>query len=395
MNVQSREVQQKLLGEYSNIHDQWFSDHPAPYTAIAFDSYYPEWGNPQRINLVVNAVSITSEADILVLPRPYVLDITLEEALGPKAKGTSEPIGLIPKTFAYDEERQGIIERNLSDFLVALLYDDILKRDERLIIFQGPFSPKLLGRLGYRNLNHDITLAAITFKNEWFPLNVPEANRRLNQDLDRSRFFIDIERSCHAREKAFYQLADNKPSNGLEEVLKSWIAVNNNRTVFILELFCQFPSGVELPGGRIKSPWITKLRAVQESLRFPGLVFEQSEPIWLPFALACAYDICRHYGRRPFKEPESVWKDYWEYLSFYEEDIEEMYRVGWETAEVVGRRSLLYLAMFSPQIYSFVKEKAGLIPAAGEFDRGMNLSRAIKGERTRGGWRINRWREII
>jgi hypothetical protein len=340
-------------------------------------------------------VSITSEADIQVLLPPYVLDITLEEALGPKAKGASEPIGLIPKTFVYDEERRGIIERNLSDFLVALLYGEILKRDEKLIIFQGPFSPKLLGRLGYRNFNHDITLAAITFKNEWFPLNVPEANRRLNQDLDRNRFFIDIERSCHARKKAFYQLADNKPSNGLEEVLKSWIAVANNRTVFILELFCQFPSGVELPDGSIKSPWITKLRAVQERLRFPGLVFEQSEPIWLPFALACAYDICRHYGRRLFKEPELVWKDYWEYLSFYEEDTEEMYRAGWETAEVVGRRSLLYLAMFSPQIYNSMQEKAGLTPADGEFNRGMNLSSAIKGERTKEKWHINQWREII
>jgi hypothetical protein len=85
-------------------------------------------------------------------------------------------------------------------------------------------------------------------------------------------------------------------------------------------------------------PWITKIKIVQERLRLPGIVFDQGEPVWLPFALACAYDLCKHYGTRPFKELELIWKDYWEYLRFYEEDTEEMYRQGWEAAEVVGRR---------------------------------------------------------
>lgn len=392
MNEHSRQALETLAKNWTLVHKEWFTPKPPSYTAIAFDSYYPEWGNTREINIRVGIVRVNTEGGIECPPRPYELKIALEGAAGPRAKGASEPMGLVPKTFAYDQEKQGVIERNLADFLTAVLYDEIRDGNTSLVLFQGPFFPKLLGRLGYRHISRATTLAALTFKHEWFPFESGEPNRRLNERFA-NRFLINVEKSCDARTGDFHQLADSRPSNGLEEVLKAWGVGASGQTVLVLELFCQFSSTPQSSGQ--ESPWVVGLKAVQQTLRFPGTVFEQGEAVWLPVALACAYDQCRRHGWASPREFELMKGGHWKYLGFYEEDVQTMYHTGWEAPEVVARRSLLYLGMHSARVYQSFAHALGLGRAHDPVARGMNLSQGIGQERASGAWTIERWRELL
>jgi hypothetical protein len=397
MNDNSRNTVQKLQNYYKIIYDKWFLEAFPSYISVAYDLYFPEAGNPQRINLLISLTKASPEEGINLI-QPYQLEITLGQLSAPRARGASEPIGLLPRTYSYDENIQGIIERNLSDFIVGLIYKELVDSKEDLIIVQGPFSPKLIGRLGYRHFDRNLTFASITFKNEWFPLEIPEWNQRLNQNFN-YKYAINIEKKSRGvKENFFYQLADYGTSNGLQEVLKSWILrdTDKNNTVLIVEIFCQFPTDPTpiLSGG--KNYWIKKLEKVQNSLKLPAVVFDQGKPVWLPFGLACAVDNCKTRTRKySIKELELTLPEPWNYLRFYEEDIDEMYKNGWEATEIAGRRSLLYLAMFSDEIYSTIASTLKLTPAKNEVHRGQNLSSYISKNKMEGNWQLKRWRGII
>lgn len=389
----SQAVMGKLSRCFSRINDKWLADKPKPCAAIAYDWYYPNWGDTSKIDILINVVRADRQGKILILDDPYVLEIKLKKVPGTKARGSSEPIGLVPRAITYDKDALGIIERNMSDFFISLLYDDILVEDEGVVLFQGPFSPKLVGRLGYRHLPSKLTFAAITFKSEWFPLIVPDKNEKLNWKLNQ-RFLLDIESSC-GENNSYYQLADTSFSSGLNEVLKSWIVRESSKTVAIVEVFNQFNSEKVSADDSFVSPWVSKLKSICETWKYPSLIFENGLPVWLPFTLACSYDLCKRRERQASNEFDRTGREHLQYIRFYEEDVEKMYANSWMPTEVVGRRTLLYLAMFDVDLYATLQKKIGLEATQDQEHRGLNISSYIKDKRQAKKWSIDEWRKVI
>lgn len=384
---------------------------PLPtYTAVAYDWYYPEWGKPQEITLVVRWNRVIKEGEEYKFQPPlkekkeYEYKILLSGQRSQKSRGASEPIGLLPKTFSYDVDVQGIFERNIADILIAILYRDILPMGEKYILFQGPFLPKMIGRLGYRHIKKEVTIGALTFKNEWLPREPLLANTKLNEHFKR-RFFKLLDK--HAK---YYQLADFQSPNGVSEVLKSWGLKKENEVSYLIELFCQFPCGEQSNN----TLWINKLEQTQQVLSSLGLIFQEGEATYLPFSLATAYDYCKHHGKRPTKGMMELYKDResYNYLYYYEEDIGEMAKRGFTWPEIIGRRTLLYEGIDEDkkEIFEGIKKNLKNIDKLREIyqehetqfegasapdRRGNVLSGFLRKARGSGLWGVELWRKLV
>ncbi len=373
-----------------------------PFTAVAFDWFYPEWGNPKKISLVVDIIKLSSKnGSYDFVDKKYTFDIELSSRKISKEKGTSKPSGLRHKTFSYDEEEQGIFERNLADVIMYILYNDILKDKEETILIQGPLWPKLIGRLGYRFIKKEITIAALTFKNEWLPLESLQNNTELNKKFN-SKFYKIPDNN------EYCQLADIQFSDGLSEAMKSWGLNAKDKIFYVLELFNQFPYEKE----DILTCWIDKLKKIQEIISSSGIIIEEVGYIWLPFSLACAYDYCTHYGKRTSSRINQISErgTCYKPLYYYENDEIEMIAHGFSSIEITGRKTLLYKGLSDENLYgeiiknikdsSFLKStyqthKEQLENASTIDLRGDALSGFLRTARDNNVWDINLWRKII
>lgn len=379
-----------LLTYLKKINKDWFissiKEIPS-YAVIGYNIEYPEAGNPSLIEFDIGGMksdkgemqrlpSGVGENNTEALYNVYKVQTGLKKTLLPKAKGVSEPLGILPKTFAYNEEVQGTIERNLSDVMMGILYKEILTENiPEIIIFQGPLFPKLIGRLGYRHLKKEITIAGITFKNEWIPPISSEnydLMNALNSELQKKG--MDKLRIDGINE---WEISDVPVSNGIEETFKSWV-LETKRMKILLEIFCSFP---------YPRMWLEKLCKLIEIFRFPGVIMERGQPILLPFLMACSYDICRYpsfFVREGLK--------YQNLLLLFEEDVQEMYKVGWGPIKVGALRTMWYFKMLSDGKELFVGDRP---ISNGKRYRAEKLENWIKNEKEKGEWKIDMWEKII
>lgn len=355
MNNVERRVLEKLGGLYSSLRKP-LRKAPNSYTAIAFDWYPTELGKPYQITLVVKIVKVTDN-EISEVKSNNGVTIEFDELdTSQKVKGSSESVGLIPKTsFYYDEKKTAVFERNLADIITHTLYS-IFDGGENCIILQGPLFPKLAGRLGYRHFDRKKVIAAITFQTEWLPQATLKSLLWNTEIMKRigNKFFKP------PHEGKAYGCADIKSINGLTETMKTWAIVTSGKgkkMLYALDIFCQFPYRSDTQ----ESLWKEKVEEMKTTFSFPGLIFRSGEPLWLPFGLACAYDLCSKYGYRPIGEIELIYKEreHQGYLYYYERDVKRMYGGGsFSSIEVVGRRAYLYQAMYDPMAFQNVVNKA-------------------------------------
>lgn len=380
MNDYGKEILKKLGHIYASL-GKPFRQYPPNYTAVAFDWYPTEMGKPYNITLIIKTVKV-AETNVSEVNNGGSFIIKFDELeSSQKVKGSSEAVGLIPKTsFYYDENKTAVFERNLADIMIHILYK-VFDAGEECVIFAGPLFPKLAGRLGYRHFDRTKVLAAITFQTEWFP-QVPVKSLLWNKMImnELGNIFIKLP---HEKDKRAYGCADIRSSNGLMETMKTWGIIpsgkdEDKKMLYALDVFCQFA----YDSISQKSLWVDKLKTIKETFLFPGLVFVGGEALWLPFGLACAYDMCCKYGYRAIGETELIYrdKDHQGYIYYYERDVKRMYDSGTFTPiEVVLRRSYLYEAMYEDVIFRDLVNQALKLYMGdhGEIEKEVKLANTI------------------
>lgn len=353
MNEQAKQLCQRLNRIYCGP-DRRRPLFPFTYTSIAFD-WSSELGKPYEINIVMRVSRVTDDDVKDYSSKTHRVHFD-ERASYTRSIGSSESVGLIPKSsFYYDETKVAVFERNLADILMNRVYN-LFREGESCILIQGPLFPKLAGRLGYRHLDRNLTVAAITYHPEWLP-QVPVKSLTLSQEIN-----SEFDDGCFfesKREKVTYKCVDIRPSNGLTESLRSWgvmDAKGEKRLIYAIDVFCQFPHDTDTQS----SLWIDKLREVKSAFSYPGLIFRKGEAMWLPFGMACAVDSSQYYGYVQIGDPDDILRslpDTKKYLAVYEQDAKSMYESNWKPAEIVGRRTYLYEALYETDLFQNIAKK--------------------------------------
>jgi hypothetical protein len=402
-----KEFEKKVLENLKNLYPSKESPSNS-YTAIAFD-WFSSLGEPYMLHLIYYIVKVTPDG--ISEEKVDTCNIEFDEFdISPKVKGSSQTVGLIPKTsFYYDEKKAAVFERNLADIIINILYK-IFKNNEKCVILQGPLFPKLVGRLGYRRFDREKIIAAITFQPEWLP-QVAVKSLIWNKEIMDAIGGIFFKPPYPPNDPNKYGCADIPSSNGLTETMKTWGIVSSGKDeedkklLYALDMFCQFPYRSDSQ----ESLWIDKIKIIKQCFAFPGLVFKSGEAIWLPFGLACAYDLCSNYGYRPIGEIDLIYREkkFQKYLYYYERDVQKMYNDGFSSIEVVGRRAYLYAAIYEDKVYNNILKNVSsmisidsIVRDESHTDsivewRGLILTKIIENIFDKSDKKVEVWRRII
>ena len=175
-------------------------------------------------------------------------------------------------------------EHDLSYILCKYIYKAIKEGYKRVVV-QGPIFPEFYKKLSRMFLKNEISIYGITFDNRLSAFSID------NVFLDNTKEFkTEIERRLN-----FSEILESDEENK-DGVIKRYAIFRERDVRYIVEVFCQFPEKDVLKG-EYSDFWDGRIEELSKIFAIPGVVYLGNlDAIWLPFAIAVAYETVRKEG---------------------------------------------------------------------------------------------------